>query len=40
VTSLGGHIDLSRPLPPDMTLIALPTPEPSPLKPSPAPPLP
>jgi hypothetical protein len=27
VTSLGGHIDLSRPLPPDMTLVALPPPE-------------
>jgi hypothetical protein len=26
VTSLGGHVDLSRPLPPDMTLVALPTP--------------
>lgn len=24
VTSLGGHVDLSRPLPPDMTLVALP----------------
>ena len=33
-SSLGGHIDLSRPLPPDMTLIALeakaPTPAPAP----------
>lgn len=29
VTSLGGHIDLSRPLPPDMTLVALPAPGPS-----------
>ena len=28
VTSLGGHVDLSRPLPADMTLVALP-PEPS-----------
>lgn len=26
VTSLGGHVDLSRPLPPDMTLVALPPP--------------
>jgi spore germination protein GerM len=29
VTSFGGHVDISRPLPPDMTLVALPTPEPS-----------
>jgi hypothetical protein len=28
VASLDGHVDLSRPLPPDMTLVALPTPEP------------
>jgi spore germination protein GerM len=35
VTSLGGHIDLSRPLPPDMTLVALPAPGPSPLEASP-----
>ena len=35
VTSLGGHVDLSRPLPPDMTLVALPTPEPPPAEPSP-----
>lgn len=28
VTSLGGHVDISRPLPPDMTLVALPAPEP------------
>ena len=34
VTSLGGHIDLSRPLPPDMTLVALPTPAPSPSGPA------
>jgi hypothetical protein len=27
VTSLGGHVDLSRPLPADMTLLALPSPE-------------
>ena len=26
VTSLAGHVDLSRPLPPDMTLVALPPP--------------
>jgi spore germination protein GerM len=31
--SLGGHVDLSRPLPPDMTLLALPTPEPKPSDP-------
>jgi spore germination protein GerM len=37
VTSLGGHVDLSRPLPPDMTLVALPTPDPSPAEPSPPP---
>ena len=37
VTSLGGHVDLSRPLPPDMTLVAQPTPEPPPAEPSPAP---
>jgi spore germination protein GerM len=37
VTSLGGHVDLSRPLPPDMTLLALPTPGPSPAEPSPPP---
>ena len=30
VTSLGGHVDLSRPLPADMTLVALPPPEASP----------
>ncbi len=30
VESLGGHVDVSRPLPPDMTLVALPTPAPSP----------
>jgi spore germination protein GerM len=30
VESLGGHVDVSRPLPPDMTLVALPTPGPSP----------
>jgi spore germination protein GerM len=33
VTSLGGHVDLSRPLPADMTLIALP-PAPSPETPT------
>ena len=37
VTSLGGHVDLSRPLPPDMTLVALPTPEPAPAESSPPP---
>jgi spore germination protein GerM len=40
VASFGGHVDVSRPLPPDMTLVALPTPEPSPMateaSPSPA----
>jgi hypothetical protein len=30
VTSLGGHVDLSRPLPADMTLVALPPVEPAP----------
>jgi spore germination protein GerM len=30
VASLGGHVDVSRPLPPDMTLVALPGPGPSP----------
>jgi len=30
VESLGGHVDVSRPLPPDMTLVALPTTGPSP----------
>jgi hypothetical protein len=28
VPSLGGHIDIGRPLPPDMTLVAVPTPDP------------
>ena len=37
VTSLGGHVDTSRPLPSDMTLVALPTPEPPPAEPSPPP---
>ena len=37
VTSLGGHVDLSRPLPPDMTLVALPTPDPLPAEASPPP---
>ncbi len=38
VTSLGGHVDLSRPLPPDMTLVALPPPpQPSPFEASPTP---
>jgi spore germination protein GerM len=35
VTSLGGHVDLSQPLPPDMTLVALPAPPQ--LSPSPSP---
>jgi spore germination protein GerM len=35
VPSLGGHIDLARPLPPDMTLLALPSPSP-PASPSPS----
>ena len=35
-TSLGGHVDLSRPLPPDMTLVAVAAPEPS-ASPSPSP---
>jgi germination protein M len=30
VPSLGGHVDLGRPLPPDMTLVAVPSPAPSP----------
>ena len=37
VTSLGGHVDLSRPLSPDMTLVALPAPESPPAEPSPPP---
>ena len=37
VTSLGGHVDLSRPLPPDMTLVALEKPETPPAEPSPPP---
>lgn len=37
VTSLGGHVDVSRPLPPDMTLVALPAPESPPAEPSPPP---
>ena len=36
-TSLGGHVDVSRPLPPDMTLVALPTPAPAAAPLSPAP---
>jgi spore germination protein GerM len=40
VKSLGGHVDLSRPLPPDMTLVAFPAPEASPGEPSPVPPSP
>ena len=34
VASLGGHVDVSRPLPPDMTLVALPTPGPRPRRPT------
>ena len=30
VATLGGHVDLSRPLPPDMTFLAVPAPSPSP----------
>jgi len=30
VPSLAGHVDLARPLPPDMTLLALPSPSPAP----------
>jgi len=37
VPSLGGHVDISRPLPPDMTLVALPAPEPPPAETSPPP---
>jgi spore germination protein GerM len=39
VSSFGGHVDVSRPLPPDMTLVALPAPEATPgdASPSPAP---
>jgi hypothetical protein len=36
VASLGGHVDLSRPLPPDMTLVALPPPAPAGPSPVPA----
>lgn len=34
--SLGGHVDLARPLPPDMTLVALEPPSPPPPQPSPS----
>ena len=37
VASFGGHVDVSRPLPPDMTLVALPTPEPTPAAPEASP---
>jgi len=37
VASLGGHVDLSRPLPADMTQVALPPPEPAPATTPPAP---
>jgi hypothetical protein len=33
VPSLAGHVDVSRPLPPDMTLVVLPSPSPSPQNP-------
>jgi spore germination protein GerM len=36
VASLGGHVDVSRPLPPDMTLLALPSPSPAPAPAEPA----
>jgi spore germination protein GerM len=36
VASLGGHVDVSRPLPPDMTLLALPSPSPLPSPAEPA----
>jgi spore germination protein GerM len=37
VDSLGGHVDISRPLPPDMTLVALPAPGVSPVAPDASP---
>ena len=37
VPSLGGHIDVGRPLPPDMTLLALPSPSPVPGEAAPPP---
>jgi len=37
VASLGGHIDVARPLPPDMTLVAQPSPSPSPAGPAASP---
>jgi spore germination protein GerM len=37
VASLGGHVDVSRPLPPDMTLVALPAPETPPAGPGASP---
>jgi spore germination protein GerM len=37
VASFGGHVDVSRPLPPDMTLVALPVPAASPAAPYPSP---
>jgi len=37
VSSFGGHVDVSRPLPPDMTLVALPLPSPSPGEPAASP---
>ena len=37
VSSFAGHVDLSRPLPPDMTLVALPRPAPTDGRPDPAP---
>jgi spore germination protein GerM len=38
VPALGGHVDLSRPLPPDLTLLALPVPSPPPGEPVASPP--
>jgi spore germination protein GerM len=38
IPSLGGHVDLSRALPPDMTLVALPVPSPLPGQPIASPP--
>jgi hypothetical protein len=37
VSSFAGHVDLSRPLPADMTLVALPRPAPTDARPDPAP---
>lgn len=37
VASFGGHVDVSRPLPPDMTLVALPVPAAPPVEAAPSP---